>query len=186
MSEDVEVLEAEGPVTIVTAQPPAPAEIGNDAMAELLRQFQDAGQAEPYELAKAVQQQANAIAQNMITKLNNERLQNWEITQLAAKLTGGGTYGIPLSVIELTSFLQSLDAEQFEVAKRLFTTISENGLVEFEEYGHGRRMRRKPLPEVYRAPLEAVLAAGHTIADFCQVNDLDASQYDFSQYKEAK
>lgn len=180
MADELEEVQEEVPEVATTP----PAEIEPDVMADLMRQFENAGQQEPFELAQAVQKQADLIAQNLVNRLMDERQQNWQITQLAAKLTGGDSYGLPVSLVELTAFLQSLDAEQFEVAKKLFTTISKNGLVEFEAVGHGRRMRRKPLPDVYVAPLKAVLAAGNTIADFCQANGLEASDYDFEPYKE--
>ena len=180
MADELEEVQEQAPEVAPTPS----AEIEPDVMAELLLQFTDAGQQEPFELAKAVQEQANLIAQNLVNRLMDERQQNWQITQLAAKLTGGDAYGLPVNIVELTTFLQSLDAEQFAVAEKLFTTISKNGLVDFEAVGHGRRMRRKPLPEVYVKPLKAVLAAGNTVADFCMANGLEASDYDFSPYKE--
>jgi len=185
-----EIKEQQEEPEVVETQPatPPPAEIRPDEMAELIKQFSAAGQQEPYQMAQAVQQQANAIAQNLVDRLMQERAQNWEITQLAAKLTGGGPFGLPVSVVELTGFLQSLDADQFAIAKKLFETISQSGVIDFEERGHSRRMRRKPLPEVYHAQLKRTLAAGNTFADFFDaMPELSSPQdYDLSEFEGGK
>ncbi len=191
MAEDI----VEEPVEEVTTEPaeatppvePSQRRLPPDKVAELLTEFADAGKQEPHELVKAVEKQANQIAQNLVRDLLDKREQTWQITQLAAKFIGGGKYGLPVSVVELTDFLESLDGDQFVVAKRLFETITQNGPVEFEEIGHGRRLRKQPLPVEYHDSLKRALAAGNTAGEFFELAGLgDAAQYDLSQFEGGK
>ena len=183
MADELEEVQEKVP-EVVPEVTPTEAKLEPAQMAELLKQFTEAGNQEPHDLVAAVEKRANQMAQNLVQDLLDKRQQDWEITNLAAKFTGGGRYGLPVKVTELADFLQSLDQNQFDRAKALFEDITKSGVVEFEEVGHGRRMLRQPLPEHYRESLEAAIAAGHTVAEFCQLAGIDPVHYDFSSYQE--
>jgi hypothetical protein len=186
--EEVEVIEEAG-VTIVTNvmnDPPAEvkaASLPANQVNELLKEFGDSGKQEPHELIKQVEEHAERLANIRVTDMLEKRERTWQITQLASEFTGGNKYGLPVGIVELTDFLESLDANQFEAAKVLFGKITENGLVEFEEIGHGRKLLKKHLPQVYRDPLRETLAAGNTIADFFEAMGLDnPNAYDLREF----
>jgi hypothetical protein len=183
-----EIVEELGEPEVVETPPepvtPPLAELPPDITAELIRQFADAGNQEPHELLAQVQQRANQIAQNLLRDQLEQRQQNWELAQLATRYTGGSKYGLPVNIHDLSAFLQSLDADQLRFAQKLFEDITQGGIVQFEEVGHGRRLRQRPLPEVYHTAVRAVLAAGNTVADFCQANGLNEADYDFSPFGE--
>jgi hypothetical protein len=183
--EEVEVIEEAG-VTIVTKDPPAEVEAASlpaNQVNELLKEFGDSGKQEPHELIKQVEEHAERLANIRVTDMLEKRERTWQITQLASEFTGGNKYGLPVGIVELTDFLESLDANQFEAAKVLFGKITENGLVEFEEIGHGRKLLKKHLPQVYRDPLRETLAAGNTIADFFEAMGLDnPNAYDLREF----
>lgn len=191
MPEDkqVEDVEEVTPEPAEATPPPAEpiTEAVRDNMAELMLEFAEAGKQEPHELAIAVQRRADQIAQNRVKEMLDQRQQAWEITQLAAHYTGGAKYGLPVTVIELTNFMESLNPEQFRVATALFEKITNSGLVEFQEIGHGRRLLKQPLPAEYHDSLARTLAAGNSAAEFFELAGLgDPGQYDLSQFEGGK
>ena len=175
------------------AQPVEPVETPEDAelspaeMADVMAEFSDASQREPHDLAQDLARRAERMAEARVTRLLDERRSAWEIANLAAQYTGGNRYGLPIGIYELTDFLESLNASQFEAAKKLFGQITDNGLVEFQEIGHGRRMRKQALPEVYHSSLQLAIDAGNTVADFFELAGLgDPGQYDLTQFEGGK
>jgi len=191
MSEDAKVDEVEE-VTAdpVDATPPAePADPPADPVmtAELVSEFANAGGREPADLALAVQKRSERIAANRVQEMMEQREQEWQITNLAAHYTGGARYGLPVSIGELTNFMSSLNPEQFRMASDLFSAITDNGLVEFQEVGHGRRLLKQPLPEVYHDGLQRTLDAGNSAAQFFEAAGLgDPAKYDLSQFEGGK
>jgi hypothetical protein len=191
MPEDTNVEKVEDVTTDpVVATPPAePADPPADPVvtAELVQEFANAGGREPADLALAVQKRSERIAANRVQEMMEQREQEWQITNLAAHYTGGAKYGLPVSIGELTSFMSSLNPDQFRVASELFTTITDNGLIEFQEIGHGRRLLKQPLPEVYHANLRRTLEAGNSVAQFFELAGLgDPGKYDLSQFEGGK
>jgi hypothetical protein len=124
------------------------------------------------------------MATRQVEGILQEQQQQWEITELAAKLTGGGLRGLPVTIPELTDFFLSLEPVQFEKAKSIFGKITSQGLVEFQEYGHSRLLRgKRQLPEVYHKSLKEVLDAGQTVSAFFEAQALgDPADYDLSQF----
>jgi hypothetical protein len=158
-----------------------------DVEAELMVEFFNSGKKEPREIIQAVQKRAAELARFQVEDMLETREREWEITHLASQLVGGGKYGLPVGTVELASFLESLDADQFIAAKAIFEKVNKGGVIEFQERGHARRLRARQLPEVYHGPLKATLEAGNSIAAFFEVQDLgEPSDYDLSMFKEEK
>lgn len=153
----------------------------------LFKKVPNVGQARPNELAELVQQLAGQMAEKQVRRLIDEQQQQWEITELAAKLTGGGLRGLPVSIPELTEFFLSLEPVQFDAAKRIFSKITNNGLVEFQEIGHGRRLRKQQLPQVHVPHLREALKNGYSIEDYFETVELgNPADYDLSQFEGGK
>ena len=153
-----------------------------DLVAELMEGARKAGQSSPEKLAELVQRVADAQAKRRVNQLLEENDRTWQITELAAKLTGDGSRALPIKVSELATFFMSLNPDQFQAAKRIFETITENGIIEFSEYGHGRRLRRQPLPAEYHDALKSVLAAGNSAESFFAELGMDPGQFDLSPF----
>lgn len=180
-----EIIETQEEPEVETPQAPAsPDALPPAELAELIKQARAEGHEGPAQLAKIVQRTADKLAEKRVAQMLESNRREWEITELAAQLTGGGNHGLPVEVPELTDFLLGLNQDQFDQARSIFGKIVNNGLVEFTEYGHGRRMRKKQLPAEYREPLKAALDAGNTVAEFFRAVDLDASEFDLSEYIE--
>jgi hypothetical protein len=179
---------AEAPTPPPATEPAeSPLQLPPDQAAELMREFAEAAGQEPIELLNKVQKWSEQIANNRLEELLEKREQDWAITQLAADLTGRGTYGLPVGIVELASFLESLGPAQFEAAERIFKTISKNGVVDFQERGHSHRLRKKQLPTEYHSHLRDTIAAGNTIAEFFEATGLGkSSDYDLSMFQEVK
>jgi hypothetical protein len=186
-----EILEDEGEVIVeaVTQPEPTPelAELPPDLTAELMQQVRAAGEAGPAQLTQIVNRIADQQADRRLAQLVDADRRKWEITELAAKLTGNGERALPVKVATITDFLLSLDPEQFVMAKSIFETISQNGLIEFTEMGHGRRLRKQPLPQEYHDMLRRTIKAGNDVDEFFNLAGLsDPSDYDLSQFEENK
>lgn len=187
MPEETEVLTEEKAAPVEQAQPqPAERNTSPEMTADLMAEFADAGRREPADLAVAIQKRADQIAANRVREMLNQREQEWQITQLAARYTGGAKYGLPVTVVELANFLTSLNPEQFRVAEALFDKITKNGLVEFQEIGHGRRLLKKPVPEIYHSSLRAALAAGNSAEAYFAELEMDAGQFDLTPFEGGK
>ena len=138
-------------------------------------------------MTQIVNRIADQQADRRLAQLVDADRRKWEITELAAKLTGNGERALPVKVATITDFLLSLDPEQFVMAKSIFETISQNGLIEFTEMGHGRRLRKQPLPQEYHDMLRRTIKAGNDVDEFFNLAGLsDPSDYDLSQFEENK
>ena len=181
-----EIVEQTEEVTEVQAQPEPNPEIDlpPDVIAELMEQARKSGQAGPHQLAQIVQRVADQQAERRVTELLEANQRQWEITELAAKLTGNGERALPVKIETMADFLVSLNPNQFDAAKAIFETISKNGLIEFSEFGHSRQRRKKELPGDYQGALKDTVAAGNTVADFfAALPDLgNPDEYDLSAY----
>jgi hypothetical protein len=185
MPEEIEVTEDEVTTEpVAQPEPTPPAELAPDLIAELMKGAREAGQEGPQQLTQLVQRVADRQAERRVEELLTANQRQWEITELAAKLTGNGERALPVKVVDLADFLMSLNPDQFQAAKTIFETITENGIIEFTEYGHGRRLRKQALPEEYHDSLRLALKAGHSAGDFFAELGLDGSRYDLSQFEE--
>ena len=152
---------------------------------ELFKKVPSFARSRPDDLAELVQQLSTQMAERQVQRLIEEQQQQWEITELAARLTGGGLRGLPVTIPELTDFFLSLDPAQFEAAKSIFGKITSHGLVEFQEIGHGRRLRKQQLPEEYHSHLRQAMDAGYTVEEFFKEVGLgDPAKYDLTRFKE--
>jgi hypothetical protein len=188
MSDEKEKAELTQPAPEPATAPASNANKGADTaelLGELFKRVPNIGSSRPDDLAELVQKLANQMATKQVEGILAEQQQQWEITELAAKLTGGGMRGLPVTIPELTDFFLSLEPVQFEKAKSIFAKITNNGLIEFQEIGHGRLLRgKKQLPTDHVKTLRETLEAGNSIADyFAVMSDLgQPADYDLSQF----
>lgn len=133
------------------------------------------------ELATIYQTQAKLQWQRRMASMRRENA----MVELAAKVTGGTLEfprGIPVDEQLLKAELMKLPADSIEFWQQLLTDIVKNGLTDYGELGHGRRMRgNRQLPAVY---LDAIRAGELTVNDLSNpiiAPDLgDIDQYDLS------
>jgi hypothetical protein len=188
--EVVELVQEQLPVTPPQEAEPEASPAANldpQVTAELVKKFTEAGDRDMVQVVESVQRQAAELARLEVEELHARRQREWEVTNLAAQYIGGGKYGIPAKTDDLSMFLDSLNPAQFEMATALFDRITKGGLIEFHERGHARKLRQRPLPEVYHASLRQTLDAGNSIAAFFEATDLgEPSDYDLSMFKEDK
>jgi hypothetical protein len=115
------------------------------------------------------------------------------IVELSNRLIGGSethSYGLPVAITELQDFLGSLDDAQREKAEKIFTRIQENGLVEFAEKGHSKKLSgQTELPLWARIELEKAINAGMTVAEFFTVNSVELgaqTDYNLAEFEPKK
>lgn len=133
------------------------------------------------ELATIYQTQAKLQWQRRMANMRRENA----MVELAAKVTGGTMdfpRGIPVDEQVLKAELMKLPADSVEFWQQLLTDIVKNGLTDYGELGHGRRMRgNRQLPAAY---LEAIRAGELTVNDLSNpiiAPDLgDIDQYDLT------
>ncbi len=185
MAEELETQEKE--IIEETPAPEATEEFPAD-YAELLNKFREVSQKSPQEVVKLLTEMSEQRAQERVAKLLEENQRDWEIVQLSAKLTTAGARGLPVNPDVLSNFLMCLDDDSFDQAVTIFQQITNNGLVEFTEVGHSRRIKKKQLPKVYHLSLAQTLKAGNSIKEYFEtVPELgQPSEYDLSQFEEAK
>ncbi|MCC6192047.1 MAG: hypothetical protein IT318_23710 [Anaerolineales bacterium] len=134
-----------------------------------------------------VRQQAQLEYQAQLAQVQRESV----IAELSTRVTGGtaeAPRGIPgTTAAELQAHLLKLEPADAKWFGDLLARIVKDGLVEFAELGHGRRLQGlTPVPEHARESLQAALDAGNTAAQFFELAGLgDAAQYDLSAFKPA-
>jgi hypothetical protein len=135
-----------------------------------------------------VRQQANLEYQAQLAQVQRESV----IAELATRVTGGTAEiprGLPgVTAAELQGHLLKLDPAEAKWFGDLLARIVKDGLLEFAELGHGKRLQGlAPVPEFAREPLQAALDAGHSAQAFFELAGLgDAAQYDLSAFTPAK
>jgi hypothetical protein len=176
------------PPEAVPVEPDTPAaNLDPQVTAELVKRFTEAGDRDMVQVVESVQKQAAELARLEMEEVYNRRQRQWEVTNLAAQFIGGGKFGLPAKTDELALFLDSLNPQQYEMATALFGRITKNGVIEFQERGHARRLRQKQLPAEYHSHLKAALEAGTSREVFFAEMELGSpSDYDLSEFKEVK
>ena len=117
-----------------------------------------------------------------------------EAVSLSVEMVGGSVeipHGLPVEADEMEKFLLSLNAEQYEVAKTMFSAIRENGLVDFEEAGADDpdKSEKKQLSAPMKAVLRNSMSTGATVAEFFEINKSDLgemSEYDLAEFEAEK
>ncbi len=113
-----------------------------------------------------------------------------ETTELAQALTGGtveaprGLKGV--TGADLAKHLLAIPAEEAVFFSGLLkTVIAGDGLIEFGEVGHGRRLQTKqPVPDYAAKYLREAIAAGHTAEQFFELAGLGkADEYDLAPFE---
>jgi hypothetical protein len=103
--------------------------------------------------------------------------QETKATELATRLTTG-TPDAPRALknvkpAELKANLLALPVDQFAYFAGVLEGVQRQGLQEFAELGHGKRVTGgQELPQVYHAHLTRALAAGNTVAQFFEAQGL--------------
>ncbi|MGH9158208.1 MAG: phage protease [Acidimicrobiales bacterium] len=102
-----------------------------------------------------VERRATELVEVQTKKANRDQ----DIAEFSGSATGGddkNPRGIPATREEVERFLGMLSDEALVEAKRLFGKIREQGLVEFAEGGHGRKITGvKELPKEYADKLDS-------------------------------
>jgi len=135
-----------------------------------------------------VQSQSGAMLAQMMADMKRQQ----HIADFAQRVTGGtddAPRAIPAKAEDVDKFLSSLTDGQRVAAEAILSAIVDQGLVEFGEVGHGRRVQgTAQLEPETAALLEAHIKAGGKVAEFfAATKDIlgDMDSYDLSQYKEA-
>jgi len=168
------------------------AQVKDDVLAELTNLKVDEGQlnATVEAVAKKFEeinlQTAELIEQQVELRLQAqlaERKKKAEVAEFCAKMDK-----LPIQSDELETFMLSLTDEQREAAENFFGRISESGLTDFREHGHGRELGGKePLPAGVESVLKGHLERGGKLAEFfayAGIGEMD--KYDLSAYQESK
>lgn len=135
------------------------------------------------ELAQLVQHQADLKWQAKLADMQRET----RYAELSARLTGGtaeAPQGIPVKAETLKDELMKLTPDQASFWAGVLETTVKNGLSDFSELGHGRRVSNKQAVPDYAVPsLKAAIAAGNDPNEFFALAGLGAaSDYDLSAY----
>jgi len=110
-----------------------------------------------------------------------------EFSQRVVTGTEQHPHGLPVGQEEVETFLLSLNDQQREAAESILTRTHEQGLIEFSEYGHGKKLRGVvEFPAQMPGALNTWLADGNPIREFFAVNPElgEMAQYNLDEYKE--
>ena len=137
----------------------------------------DFGTDQNKDVGHTISQLVDARAAVMVEEATKAAAKESEIAKLTDTLTGGDenkAVGLPVEADELKSFLESLSDEQREVATKIFESIQEKGLVNFEENGHRRILKgASELPDEMKLQLKNFLEGDEeaTVAEFFETNE---------------
>ena len=137
-----------------------------------------------YELAET---QARLVAKREI-ELAKRETSVAELSQAVTHGTKQVPYGLPVRTADLQEFLLRLEPTDYEFAKSMLLTLQKSGRTEFAQLGHGGQMKQSlPVPAWAETGLKETLAAGNSPQSYFDAAGLgDVSQYDLSQFVEAK
>lgn len=126
----------------------------------------------------------------MLSDLMQQMRHDQEIAEFSDAVTNGkgGEGGLPIPRAELTAFLGKLGPGLYKEAKDIFDRIVENGLVQFEADGHGKRVKGvTKLDERIAVQLREHVSEGGTIDAFFSVAQLgDPAEYDLAEFEGGK
>lgn len=139
---------------------------------------------------KAEYTRMQASAGDMLRDMMAQMKREQHIAELSARWTGGTDekpHGLPVGREEVETFLLSLGDKQRAAAESILGRIWDNGLTEFSEIGHGRKMQGTAQlePEI-AAQLQAHVARGGSVDDFfAAAGDIlgDKARYDLSAFE---
>jgi len=149
------------------------------------------GQMQAALLSEYNRMQANAGT--MLADMMKQIKRDQHIAEFSQKVTSGTDQhprGFPVGQEEVEALLGSLNDEQRAGAESIFNRIHEQGLIQFSELGHGKRMSgTATFPPEFGASLTSWLDDGGTIKEYFQVNKAEVgemSQYNLSDYEESE
>lgn len=135
-----------------------------------------------------MQKQSGAMLAKMMSDLKLRQ----HIADFSQRVTGGtddAPRAIPVKAEDMDKFLSSLSDGQREAAEAILGAIVEQGLVDFDEVGHGKRVQGTTQLEPEMAvQLREFIEAGGKIEDFFEAAEAvlgDMASYDLSPFEEA-
>ena len=134
-----------------------------------------------------------AQAGKMLAEMMSQIKRDQHVAELAQRWTGGTEdkpHGLPIGREEIETFLLNLSDKHRAAAESIFGRIWAEGLTEFSEIGHGRKVQgtAKLEPEI-AAQLQAHVERGGSVADFfAAAGDIlgDMARYDLSAFEGGK
>jgi hypothetical protein len=139
------------------------------------------------QLTELIQQQADLKWQRQLSEMQRRN----RYSELAQRVTGGtaeAPRGFQTDPERLQAELMKLEPEQAKYWSGLLESTVKQGLLNFTELGHGRRVKPlKPIPAEAVNSLKAALENGHTADEFFELAGLgSAADYDLSAYEGGK
>ena len=138
---------------------------------------------------KRIQANAGQMLASMMAEIKRDQ----HVAEFSQRVTGGTDkrpYGLPVGQEEVETFLLSLNSEQRQAAESILSRTHENGLIQFSEIGHGKRMQSSmTVPADHGPALTSWVADGHSISEYFNhfKDELgEMSQYNLDEFKEEK
>jgi hypothetical protein len=144
------------------------------------------------EALKAEFARVQADSGKMLSQMMAQMKRDQHIAEFSQRIVSGTEqrpYGLPVGQKEVETFLLSLNDEQRAGAESILTRTHEQGLIQFSELGHGKRMNgTATFPPEYSATLASWVEDGNSITEFFTVNPElgEMSQYNLDEYKEGE
>ena len=138
---------------------------------------------------KRIQANAGQMLASMMAEIKRDQ----HVAEFSQRVTGGTDkrpYGLPVGQEEVETFLLSLNSEQRQAAESILSRTHENGLIQFSEIGHGKRLQgTATFPPEYSASLVSWLGDGNSIKEFFAANAAELGemgQYNLDNFEEEK
>lgn len=155
-----------------------------------LGQARDAMLGQMKQALEAEYNRMQSQAGKMLAEMMGQIKRDQHVAELAQRWTGGTEekpYGLPVGREEIETFLLNLSDKQRAAAESIFGRIWADGLTEFSEVGHGKKVQGTRLlePEI-AAQLQAHVGRGGKVADFFDAAGPllgDMAQYDLSAFE---
>jgi hypothetical protein len=145
------------------------------------------------EALKAEFARVQADSGKMLSQMMAQMKRDQHIAEFSQRIVSGTEqrpYGLPVGQEEVETFLLSLNDEQRAGAESILTRTHEQGLIQFSELGHGKRMQTSmTLPPDHEPALASWIADGHSISEYFAhyADELgEMSQYNLDEFKEEK
>jgi hypothetical protein len=135
-------------------------------------------------------QRIQANAGQMLASMMAEIKRDQHVAEFSQRVTSGtdaNPRGLPVGQEEVETFLLSLNDQQRAAAESILNRTHEQGLVQFSELGHSKKMQgTATFPMEFSKSLTTWLGDGGTIKEYFEnAPELgDMSQYNLSEFKE--
>jgi hypothetical protein len=130
---------------------------------------------------------AQGMAVDMAAKIVADEKHKAHVAELSAELVGKG---FPVTAEELQGFLSDLSEEAAQKAESILKAVTEKGLIDFSEAGHGREEHgNQPVPDWAKPILTAWLSSGNSMEEFFTANASELgvmSDYNLQEFVKEK